>query len=204
MTGQPLDVRLVRGVDALAVLREGWIDLEGASGEPDFFQSFAWCLHVGEVRIRAGAGRYEAMAAVGEVAGRIVALWPLSRQRRAGSWQLRNLDDPFGQLAGLLAGDRIMAAHLVAAALKMVRVQKAADLAAFERVTLGSALAEALAVEGAAARSRVDAPVVDLAHFATFAELRSSRNRKSMKNQRNALHRLERTGAVESLHPDGE
>ena len=34
--------------------------------------------------------------------GEVVAIWPLSRQKRSGIWHLRSLDDPFGQFSGML------------------------------------------------------------------------------------------------------
>jgi CelD/BcsL family acetyltransferase involved in cellulose biosynthesis len=195
-----LDVEIVRGVQAMAGLREDWIALDGVSGEPDFFQSFAWSMQVAEVRARDGTGRWEALAAVGRRGEKIVALWPLARERRAGQHELRNLDDPFGQLAGVLAREEADGTALVAAALKLARDQRLASVASFERVIEGSALSRALLAAGGRPRGAVEAPFVALRVHSSFAQLKATRNKKSMKNLRNAFNRLERAGRVESLY----
>jgi hypothetical protein len=58
-TSQLMAVRLVRGVAGSADLRGVWLELEGASGEPDFFQSFARSMHVAETRYGIDSRRFE-------------------------------------------------------------------------------------------------------------------------------------------------
>ena len=194
-----LAVEVVRGLPALADLRDAWIALEGCSGDPDFFQSFAWSMQVAEARVRSDAQRYEPAAAVGRRHGEIVALWPLALIRSAGQTELRCIDDPFGQLAGLLAADQTAGEELVTGTLRIAQATRMADAASFERVIEGSTLSRALLTAGARPRGVVDAPFVTFGAFESFEALKASRNKKSMRNMRNSIHRLDRAGHVESV-----
>ena len=193
---------IVRGIDALARLKEAWIALEGALGEPDFFQSFAWSMHVASIRIANSGSQFEPLAGVLRSGGRTIGLWPLSRQRKAGQWELRAIDDPFGQLTCVLAIDGASSRQLVVETLNAVRTSGLAHSACFERVIQGSALASALSLAGAKARNPVDAPFLDFRPYASFAEFRQSRNKKTMKNLRNSFNRAERAGVLASTRSD--
>ena len=191
-------VEVVRGLPALERLRDAWIALEGRGGDPDFFQSFAWSMQVAEARVRAEGQRYEPMAAVARRGNEIVALWPLALIRRIGQNELRNIDDPFGQLGGLLAIDEAAGAALVAGFLKIAKASSLAHAACFERVIEGSILSRALLAAGARQRGVVDAPYVTLGEHPTFMALKRSRSKKLMRNMRTSLNRLNRAGEIES------
>lgn len=197
--GARLAVDLVRGLEGMAGLEADWLGLEGAAGDPDFFQSFAWSMQVAEVRLRGGDGRYEPMAAVARRDGATVALWPLAREKRAGQFELRALDDPFGQFAGVLARDSEAGIGLVERTLALAKVDRIADAACFERVIAGSILHRGLGRSGAQARNPVDAPVVSFTGVATFADFIRQRNKKTMKNHRNAVNRIGRVGQITSV-----
>ncbi len=196
------DFEIVRGIDALARLKEAWIALEGALGEPDFFQSFAWSMHVASIRTANSGSHFEPLAGILRSGGRTIGLWPLSRQRKAGQWELRAIDDPFGQLACVLAIDEETARQLVVETLAAVRKSGLAQSACFERVIQGSALASSLSFAGANTRNPVDAPFLDFRPYPSFAEFRQSRNKKTMKNLRNSFNRAERAGVLTSTRSD--
>jgi CelD/BcsL family acetyltransferase involved in cellulose biosynthesis len=189
-----LEVALVGSIDELRALEGDWRALERASAGPVFFQSFAWCGHVAEVRAAANPDGYRPLVAVGRRAGRIVAVWPLSLQRSLGSWVVRNLDDPFGQFAGVLAGEAEDAGALVSAALAEFARRRLAGSAFIERIEVGDALHRAILAQRPRIVPADAAATLDLAPFPSFAELKKSRNRKSMKNLRNATNRLRAAG----------
>lgn len=188
------DVRLLDAADQFADIEDAWKKLEGASDQPCLFQSYAWSGHVAEVMSRAYPAQYVPLVAVAARNGETVAIWPLSRQKRAGIWLLRSLDDPFGQFSGLLATDASAAEALVAKTLALVRTKRLADILRLNRVLAGGPLEVALLTNGAIMRGEVGAPVLDLRQWPDMASLKSSRNKKTMKNLRNATNRLTKAG----------
>jgi CelD/BcsL family acetyltransferase involved in cellulose biosynthesis len=192
-TGQ-LQVRLLQRAEDFRDIRDAWLELERQSDQPVFFQSFAWCGHVAEVMTVKHPGRYAPLVALATRDGAPVGLWPLSRQKRSGIWQLRPLDDPFGQFAGLLCRDAADAELIIVATLDVVRERRLADCFRAEFVLKGSPLEKALTSCGAKARGDVGAPVIDVRGFPTFEALKASRNKKTMKNLRNATNRLSKAG----------
>lgn len=194
--GQEVQVRLLDSLDQITALRDDWLALENADDTPCFFQSYAWSAHIAEVQSRLAPQSYRPLVAVATLGERLVGLWPLSLQGRSGWWTLCNLDQPFGQFAGLIAAGPEIAQALVVRTLAMVRRRGLARTSSFERVIEGSLLHAALQAAGAVVRGRTQAPVIDLASWSSFDELRQSRNKKSIKNLRNATNRLTRAGEV--------
>ncbi len=188
------ELQVLRSHAEFPALKAAWQNLEAATAEPCFFQSYAWCGHLAEVLHRTNPDRYEAFVAVATTAGSVVALWPMSRQKRAGIWELRALDDPFGQFAGLIYADPSAAQFLVDAALSYVRDRRLADVVILDRVLEESPLFSALQAYGATCRSTVGAPAIETRCWPSFADLKSSRNKKTMKNLRNATNRLSKVG----------
>lgn len=194
-----LQLTVARGLEELAALEQDWLNLEGRLGLPDFFQSFAWSMRVAELRLQHDAAGYEPLASVMKRNGDVIAIWPLSRQRRAGVWVLRAIDDPFGQMTGVLAASPDEVAELVRLTLHAARRERWAGSASFERVEQSTGFADALAAAGFGTRNSVKAPYIDYAPHASFAALRRSRNKKSMKNLRNRFNRAERAGTLAAL-----
>jgi CelD/BcsL family acetyltransferase involved in cellulose biosynthesis len=194
-----LHVRLLEATAQFAECKADWQALETAREDPSFFQSYAWCGHVADVLSGSFPRSYAPLVAVGMRDGAIVAIWPLSRQKRSGIWQLRPLDDPFGQFPGLLCADANDAAELVSATLALVRQRRLAAALRIDRVIAGSPLEAALHAAGARYGAEVGAPVIDLSGFQDYPALKSSRNKKTMKNLRNAVNRLARAGTHEHV-----
>jgi CelD/BcsL family acetyltransferase involved in cellulose biosynthesis len=187
-------VRLLERAEQFASIKQEWLELERQTEQPCFFQSYAWCGHVAEVMTRAYPGRYAPLVAYATVDGKPVALWPLSRQKQSGIWRLGPIDNPFGQFAGILAGDADAANQLVAATIDIVRKRRLADVLRFEFVLSGCVLEGALRGLGVTSRGETGAPVLDMRPWPTIEALKSSRNKKTMKNLRNARNRLTKAG----------
>ena len=198
-----LAVRLVFDCDHPSVVA-AWQALDGKSEQPDFFQSAGWCSHVARVRLRADPKRYRPVIAVAFAGAEPRGLWPLSLQKAGAMMSLCNLDDPYGQFAGLLSVDDASAAALVAGTLSQVRQRHLAHYARIERVIKDSPLEKALLSLGVPLHPTTQAPYIDLGSYQNFAELKLTRNKKTMKNLRNAINRLNRIGdltAVTSTAP---
>lgn len=196
-----LSVRFVTKLGDMEALRDVWRRLERAPADhaAAFFQSFAWCHHVASVREAHAAGRYGIAVAVIYDGREIVGIWPLSRQRRGGIWTLRNLDDPFGQFAGVLCRDSQLIEACVRAVLGRVRALKMADAVCIQNALTGTPLQEALLSLGYRAGASNDVVQVDMRGMAAFGDYLKTINVKTRKNLRNAMNRLSRTGAVEHV-----
>lgn len=195
--GEQLEIRLLESSAQFLEFKDAWHALEQTSDAPCFFESYAWCGHAAEVLSRTLPQTYVPLVAIAKRDGVPVAIWPLSRQKRSGIWQLRPLDDPFGQFAGMLYVDAAAAEALVAQTLKLVRTRRLADVLRIDRVLAGSPLEKALLDHGAATRGEVGAPVIDTRPWPNFDALKLSRNKKTMKNLRNSMNRLTKAGAHE-------
>jgi CelD/BcsL family acetyltransferase involved in cellulose biosynthesis len=190
-----LEIVMLSATQQFAAFKDPWLRLEKSAKLPSFFQSYAWCGHTAEVLTRAFPATYSPLVAIGTRNGNVVAIWPLSRQKRSGIWQLRSIDDPFGQFAGTLYADPSDATALVALTLKYIRQRGLADTLSLERVDTASPLLSALQSQGATCRGQVEAPTLDVTPWPSFSGLKSSRNKKTMKNLRNASNRLAKAGA---------
>lgn len=189
---QNLRVRLVSELPEMEKLQPAWLALEKAPADHDavFFQSFDWCLYVARLRAKLSADRHELLVAVVEDGADIVGIWPLSRQRASGMWAVRNLDDPFGQLAGFLCRHADWIEPCVHAVLGHLRRAHRADAVCVDNVIEGSPLHCALIIAGAKTGSSNEIVQVDLRGTDTFADYQRTLNAKTRKNLRNSMNRL--------------
>ena len=103
-------------------------------------------------------------------------------------WGLRNLDDPFGQLAGILCRHPDLIGPCVAAVLDRVRQDGTADAVCIANVIEGTPLHRALADVGAKASGTNQTVQVDMRGSPTIADYQPTLNAKSRKNLRRTLH----------------
>lgn len=187
-----MQVRIVSDNADVAALRGAWLALEERPTDHDaaFFQSFGWCSVVSAARQRLSADRFEPLVAVVQDRQAVVAIWPLSVQRASGIRTVRNLDDPFGQLAGILCARAEWIEPCVAAILEHIRVLGLADAVCIDHVIEGSPLHCALIAAGARTNGTNEIVQVDMRQSPTFADYQRTRNAKSRKNLRNAMNRL--------------
>ena len=193
-----LRVRLISDLEALDALRQDWCALEAVASDhgATFFQSHAWCRHVVRIRQASPRGRFQPAIVTVYQGDELVALWPLSLQRRAGIWMFCNLDDPFGQFAGMLCRRSDWIEPCVTAALGHLRGSGMAEALCIASVLDGTPLLSALQSAGAREGSTNEAVQVDMRSAATFVDYSRTLNAKTRKNLRNAMNRLERHGDV--------
>jgi CelD/BcsL family acetyltransferase involved in cellulose biosynthesis len=199
-----LDIMVLDAPTQFLQFKDAWEKLESSNAQPNFFQSYAWCGHTAEVLSRTFPDAYQSLVALALRDAEIVAIWPVSRQKRSGIWHLRAIDDPFGQISGILYADADAAKALVAATLNHVRERKLAAAMRIERVEMDSPLAAALRACGATVRGQVGAPALDLTQWPSVEALKASRNKKTMKNLRNATNRLSKAGAHDHAMVTGD
>lgn len=187
-----LRVRLVSDVCELDRLRPDWLALEEAPADHGavFFQSFDWCHHVAQLRLKLSPDRYKLLVAVVEDGAGVVGLWPLSLQYGARMWVVRNLDDPFGQLAGFLCRNSHWIEPCVHAVLDRLRLMGLADAVCIDSVIEGSPLHCALIAAGAKTGSANEIVQVDMRGSPTFTDYQRTLNAKTRKNLRNSMNRL--------------
>lgn len=191
-----LHVEFVSEVSALAALSEQWEALNrGADHDAPFFQSYAWNAHV--ARMRAGDPAFRPLVALVRSRGELVGVWPLSLQQRAGAWVACNLDDPFGQFAGVAFAERENIAPGVAAVVAALRGR--ADALQIEAVPAHAALHAALLGAGAVVASKQDAVFADLTALGSFDGMLRSMNSKTRRNLRNLRYRFERTHKMDHV-----
>jgi CelD/BcsL family acetyltransferase involved in cellulose biosynthesis len=197
----PLRVEVVNQLSELERLKDDWEALNRRSSDHDapFFQSYGWCLHVAKVRLERSPDRYRLCVATLWRGERLIGLWPLSVQRASGAWIVKNLDDPFGQFAGVVFENSADIPVGVEAVLDFLRTQRWADGLQIESVIAGSALHQALVAADASQRVSNRAVYVDLRRYRSFQEFMNGINKKTRKNLRNLMNRLRRSGNVEHV-----
>jgi CelD/BcsL family acetyltransferase involved in cellulose biosynthesis len=185
-------VRLVMDIEELEALGHAWQALEKipADHEALFFQSFGWCRYVAQMRLRLSPDHYKLLVAVVEDGTDIVGVWPLSLQLSSQMWSLRNLDDPFGQMAGFLCRDADWVEPCVHAVIDHIKRHKLADAICIDSVIEGSPLHCALIAVGAKTGSSNEIVQVDMRRSASFADYQKTLNGKTRKNLRNSMNRL--------------
>lgn len=193
-----LTVRFATDMASLGVLQESWTALEKTPVDrgANFFQSFAWCRLVAGIRLSRSSSRFRLAVATVHAGNEIVGIWPLSLQKQSGLWTLRNLDDPFGQFAGVLAARSEWVDACVLAVIRQVRENNLADAICIANVVEGSALSEVMLSLGGETASTNEIVQVDMRSAATFGEYHKTLNAKTRKNLRNAMNRLSGQGEV--------
>lgn len=185
-----LRVEFLTDVEQLSRIGDRWEALNRARGSDDvpFFQSFAWCRHVARVRLAAGSSRLRLSVAAVWRGDALIGVWPLVLVRTVGSWIARNLDDPFGQFAGVVAGRSGDVAQIVESVMRALR--PVADGMLIEAVIGGSALQKAMAQHGARSSFRQQAVFVDLHGYASFKDFEQDMKGDTRRRLRNRMKRL--------------
>lgn len=206
---QELRVEFLTELAELSPLADRWEALNRSRSDHDapFFQSFAWSCHVARIRLSRSPGRFRLLVATIWRGDELIGIWPLSLQRSAGVWLARNLDDPFGQFAGVAFRDAEDISAGVAATIDALRSK--ADGMQIEAVVAGSGLHTALLQQDAKSTSSQEAVVVDLhphASFEAVLQTIGSQTRTTLRKRRAKLmraHNVEQVVATsaESLAP---
>jgi len=120
-----------------------WNALWARADAPYLSQSFAWCL-AGWRTTGAPRGR-RLQIIVRRVEGRVVLIWPMTRQRRGMGWVLRALGAESSEYASILVQAGPDAATHMAAAWSFVRTKCGADVVTVPHLREGSPLAGMMA-----------------------------------------------------------
>ena len=184
-------VSLVEAHAGLLALRPDWLRLEAAPGDngAPFFQSFEWISHVARVRL-ARDPSFRILVAVLRGDGRVRAIWPLALFRQGGLSLIQNLDDPFGQFAGVLAEPGVNQPDFIAETCRAVAPM--ADGLRIAHVPSVSSLKLGLVAAGGEVTETIDTVFVDMHGFEGFAQYQQTTGSKTRKILRNMRNRLER------------
>jgi CelD/BcsL family acetyltransferase involved in cellulose biosynthesis len=203
---QLLRVNFVTDLVGLASLKDRWENLNRRANdhESPFFQSYAWCAHVATVRLARSPSRFRLFIATIWRNDCLIGLWPLSLQKMLGVWIVRNLDDPFGQFAGVVFEHKTDIDPGVIAVIKNLKTNRLADGLKVDAVVEQTPLHNALKCSGALSKFVNQAVYVDLRPYLSFTDYAETINKKTRKNLRNALSRLKRRICIESLVLDNK
>lgn len=152
-------VDILRTLADVEAIESEWRALEAATPEATGFQSFDWCC----AWMRAGAGGRDRWRIVAVRDGaRLVALWPLERERMLGARVLHWLGEPWTQYGDVLvADDRFRLEHL-ATGWREIASWTDIDLVKLGRVRVDSALSALPGLSGRTIVHREGAPFIDL------------------------------------------
>lgn len=197
---QLLRVNFVTDLAGLASLKDRWeiINRRTIDHESPFFQSYAWCAHVASVRLARSPSRFRLCVATIWRNDSLIGIWPLSLQKMFGAWIVKNLDDPFGQFAGVVFEHKVDIEPSVAAVITNLKASRFADGLKIDAVVEQTPLYAALQDAGALSKFANQAVYVDLRPYPSFTDYADTVNKKTRKNLRNALSRLQRRTHVES------
>lgn len=191
---RPLQVSLQTGLTDFDKLRCEWEALESSDDRSAaFFQSYAWCRHVAEIRLARSASRYRlCIGTIRDSDDQLIGIWPLSLQRQGFCWIARSLDAPFGQFAGLLLREPADAAATIMAVARTLKSSGRVDGLHIDGVVEGSPISQGL-VACRARVTRSDRSIhLDFREFGTFEDYHRTVATKTRKNLRNALNRMRR------------
>ena len=196
-TQKEMRVEFLTELAQLPPLAERWEALNRIQSDHDapFFQSYAWIHHVARIRLSKSPSRFRLLVATVWRGDDLIGVWPLSLQRSAGVWLVRNLDDPFGQFAGVSFRESQDIGPAVKAIVAALRGQ--ADGMQIEAVVSGSRLHQALLELKAQSVSTQDAVVVDLRPHASFEEVLQTIGNQTRTTLRKRRAKLMRTHNVE-------
>jgi CelD/BcsL family acetyltransferase involved in cellulose biosynthesis len=198
---QLLRVNFVTDLVGLASLKERWENINRRTNdhESPFFQSYAWCAHVATVRLAGSSGHFRLCVATVSRNDCLIGLWPLSLQKMFGGWIVKNLDDPFGQFAGVVFEHQVDIEPGVLAVIQNLKTSRYADGLKIDAVVEQTPLHIALRRTRAISKCVNQAVYVDLRPHPSFADYAETVNKKTRKNLRNAMSRLKRRIDVQSL-----
>lgn len=198
----PMRVEFKTDLEQLPPLEKDWEALNRRCSDHDapFFQCFAWNHYVASVRARCNQGRYKLLVATVWRENELVGVWPLAQMRHAGTWMVRSLDYPFGQMAGVVFKHTGDIEPGVSAILSELRGR--ADGLQIEGVIAGSALHTALAKQGATIASAQRSVVVNFAPYSTFDAFEQGVKGSTRKVLRKRAQKMRKEYAVEDILVD--
>ena len=193
-----LDLAVVSTREGFDALEADWNDLFARAGRSaQLFQAFNWNWHWANHFIGDGRGRLQLRVVTGRHHGRLVMVWPLVMERRAGLRVLAWMGEPVSQYGDVLAEDGPAQLEMLREGWRFVATTLRPDLARLNKTRADSVVAPLLAELGAISTQQLEAPYLDLASAPTFEQYAERYPSKARKNRRRLARRLEEQGASE-------
>lgn len=200
--GPQLDFGLVQDFDGLVALERDWSELFVAHARPEqVFQAHDWCrIWCRHYLPAAGAKGPRLAILTGRLHGRLVLVWPMVVEHRAGLKALAFLGDPVSQYGDALTSPEARSPATIAAAWRHLVLATGADLAFLRKVRADSPLHAGLAVLGGRIIASDEAPYVDISQVSFDKDgTPQLANRRRAKNRRRQMRRLQELGTVEMV-----
>ena len=151
-------VAILRTLDAIEVIAAEWRALEWQTPEATGFQSLDWC----RAWMRACGGDAQWQVLTVRDGGRLVAVWPLQRDRLLGARVLTWLGEPWTQYGDVLVAPGAGRIAYLAAGWREIAAWTDVDIVKLGRVRSDAALMALPGWHGRTALHREAAPCVDL------------------------------------------
>ena len=193
-----LDLAVVSTREGFDALEADWNDLFARAGRSaQLFQAFNWNWHWANHFIGDGRGRLQLTVLTGRRLGRLVMVWPLVMERRAGLRVLAWMGEPVSQYGDVLAEDGPAQLEMLREGWRFIATTLRPDLARLNKTRADSVVAPLLAELGAISTQQLEAPYLDLASAPTFEHYAERYPSKARKNRRRLARRLEEQGTSE-------
>ncbi|NVP54123.1 GNAT family N-acetyltransferase [Rhizobium sp. DBTS2] len=194
-----LNVSVLTDRAAMEAIADDWRALEQrCEGGLSFFQGYMWC-HSWAARFAGGAGGPRPFVATAWCAGRLIALWPLMQSGVAGALsRIEALGGTHTQYSNLLMDpDFAGLSETIADKLLAALVDRGDfDVALFEGVPDGSALATMMARANSVATVRNAASLLDLTGFASAEAYVAGLGKLQRRNRNRRRNHLARHGEL--------
>ncbi len=193
------------GFDAL---EPEWNDLFARAGRgSQVFQTFNWLWHWCNHFLAAGTdtdGARSLAIITARRGGRLIMVWPLVKERRAGLTEISWMGEPVSQYGDILMEEASDAGALLRQAWGFIKSELAPDVARLRKVRDDAAIAPLMAELDALQTERLEAPYLDLASASDFAAYEQRYSPRSRRNRRRLGRRFEERGAMAiERHEDG-
>ncbi len=190
-----LDFAVISTREGFDALEADWNDLFARAGRSaQLFQAFNWNWHWANHFIGNGRGRTRLAVVTARRDGRLVMVWPLVLERRAGLRVLAWMGEPISQYGDVLAEDGPLQLEWLHQSWRFINTTLKPDLARLNKTRADSVVAPLLVELGAMSTQQLEAPYLDLASAPTFEDYAERYPSKARKNRRRLARRLEEQG----------
>lgn len=179
-------------------LETAWNALFARAGRnTHLFQTFNWLWHWANHFLPAPGEAGPRLAIVTGYAGdRLVMVWPLVSERLGPITQLAWMGEPVSQYGDVLIDDLPEAPDLLRAAWNFVAQRTGASAVQLRKVRADSVIAPLLSEMGATVTAELNAPYLDLASAASFADYEKRYSGNARRNRGRQRRRLADRGAI--------
>ena len=185
-----LDFAVISTREGFDALEADWNDLFARAGRSaQLFQAFNWNWHWANHFIGDDPGRTRLAVVTARRDGRLVMVWPLVLERRAGLRVLAWMGEPVSQYGDVLAEDGPLQLQWLHDSWSFINTALRPDLARLNKTRADSVVAPLLVELGAMSTQQLEAPYLDLASAPTFEDYAERYPSKARKNRRRLARR---------------